>query len=107
VAPPRITDDSALTLALGAERYLLFKHSHRCPISGRAFREYEAFAARHPDLPTGWIDVVDQRALSNRVADKTGVTHESPQALWIRDGAVAWNASHGTITASELERITD
>ena len=63
--------------------------------------------ASNPDVPTGWIDVVKQRESSRWVAEHLGVTHESPQAIWIRDGDVAWHASHGGITAKELDRVTD
>jgi bacillithiol system protein YtxJ len=106
MAPRQIDDRADLDLALGAERFLLFKHSNRCPISFHAFREYEDFAARNPDVPTGWIDVVKQRDWSRWVAESLGVVHQSPQALWVRDGHVAWHASHGQITARELARVT-
>jgi bacillithiol system protein YtxJ len=99
----RIRDRSGLEDALGADLFLLFKHSFRCPVSGRAFEEYREFVEAHPEVPTGWIDVVADRPLSLRVAEVTGVTHESPQALLIRDGAVAWHASHGAITTETLE----
>ena len=100
----RIEDRSGLREALGADLFLLFKQSFRCPISLRAFAEYEAFVAAHPDVPTGWIDVVADRELSQEAARRTGVTHESPQALLIRDGAVAWHASHGAITVEALAK---
>lgn len=100
--PDRIRDDEALGRAMAAERFLLFKQSFRCPISCRAFDEYLAFAATHPQAPTGWIDVVEERALARGVADATGVRHESPQALWLRGGRVVWHASHDAITAASL-----
>ncbi len=107
VSNNQILDRNQLDLALGAERYLLFKHSSRCPISFHAQREYEAFVEAHPNVPTGWIDVVKQRDWSRWAAEVLGVTHESPQAIWIRDGHAAWHASHGGITAKELDRVTD
>jgi bacillithiol system protein YtxJ len=99
-------DERAIDAALRAERFLLFKHSNRCSISARAFREYEAFVAAHPETPAGWIDVVAHRPLSLRVAECTGVAHQSPQALWIRDGAVSWRASHTSITRDALEGLS-
>jgi bacillithiol system protein YtxJ len=100
----QITDEEALDRALGADVFLLFKHSRSCPISARAFREYEAFLAAREGLATGWIDVVAQRSWSQRVAAATGVPHQSPQALLVRGGRVAWNASHYDITAAAMER---
>lgn len=100
--PHQITDDPALDAALAAPRFLLFKHSLVCPTSAAAFAEYRAFTAAHADVPTGWLDVIGSRPLARRVAERTGVAHESPQALWIVDGAVVWHASHDDITRGAL-----
>lgn len=102
--PVQITGEAALDAALAAPLYLLIKHSFRCPISARAFAEYEAFLAAREGLATGWIDVVAQRAWAQRVADATGVPHRSPQALLLRGGRAVWDASHFDITAAALER---
>lgn len=98
----RIQDDAALDAALAAERFLLFKHSTRCPISARAFAEYQAFVEAHPDVATGWVDVIRERGLSLAVAERTGVEHASPQALLLEAGRAVWTASHGSITRSTL-----
>lgn len=92
-----------LAEALRAHRFLLFKQSFRCPISARAFDEYQAYADSHPAVAHGWIDVVAQRPLSLDVAKDAGVQHESPQALLFEDGKVIWHESHGRITREALE----
>lgn len=104
--PPPLRDEADLAARVAAGPFLLFKQSFRCPVSMRAFDAYLAFAAAHPEIATGWLDVVEQRPLSQAVAARTGVTHESPQALWFRDGRVAWHASHGRITADALAAAT-
>ncbi len=38
------------------------------------------------ELPIYWINVREQRDLSNWVAETYDVTHESPQLILIRDG---------------------
>ena len=98
--PDRIRTQAELDAALTSERFLLFKHSTRCPISAAAFAEYRAWASAHPD---GWIDVIEERALSPEVARRTGVAHESPQAIVVRGGKAVWNESHGAITKEALE----
>lgn len=105
--PPQIDDQAALERALEADVFLLFKHSQTCPVSTRAFEEYEAFAAERADLPTGWIDVVAQRHWSLWVAERTGVAHQSPQALLVSGGAVVWSASHFDITRKGLAEALD
>jgi bacillithiol system protein YtxJ len=104
VTPSKIDDLDSLKAALAAARFLLFKHSHRCGTSDRAFRQYTKFLAEQEELPTGWINVVEQRDWSDRVARMTGVAHESPQVLWIRDGEVVWHASHWEITVDALDK---
>jgi len=98
-----IADEAALDAAFEAPRYLLLKHSPTCPISGSVRMEVEAFAGDHPDLPTGMIDVLDGRALSQAVASRTGIQHESPQALLLENGAVVWHENHWRVTAARLE----
>lgn len=91
-------------LAAAAGRVLVFKHSLTCPISAGAFREFQRFLAG--GAPEGTkvrlIEVQNARSASNRVAEVTGVRHESPQALLIEDGTVRWHRSHGQITAQSL-----
>ena len=95
--------DQALAPAAG--RVLIFKHSLTCPISSGAFREFQSFLAS--GAPQGvavkLIEVQNARPASNRVAEVTGVRHESPQALLIEDGAVRWHRSHHQITAQALK----
>jgi len=102
VTPNQIRSLDELEISLAAPRFLLFKHSNRCGTSDRAFQQYTRFLAEQSELPTGWIDVVAQRDWSEEIARRTGIVHESPQAMWIRDGAVAWHASHWDITTAAL-----
>jgi bacillithiol system protein YtxJ len=104
--PHHLRDEADLAARVAAGPFLLFKQSFRCPVSMRAFDAYRAFATAHPEVATGWLDVVEQRPFSLAVATSTGVTHESPQALLFRDGRVAWHASHGRITADALAAAT-
>jgi bacillithiol system protein YtxJ len=100
--PLQILDESALESVLAAPSLLLFKHSLTCPVSLHAFARYRAFLAKHPETPTAWIDVIGQRPLSLAVAERTGVKHESPQALLFEKGVVVWNASHEAIDPEAL-----
>jgi bacillithiol system protein YtxJ len=100
---PRLASAAELDAAFAAERFLLFKHSTRCPISAAAFAEYRAFTAAHPEAASGWIDVIEDRALARTVAERTGIQHESPQAILLARGAPVWNASHSAIRATSLE----
>ena len=106
MVPTKLHSDADMTEVLSSDRLLLFKHSPTCPVSAQAFFEYRNFCDENPDVATMWLDVIEQRPASNAIADATGVTHESPQALWIEDGVVAWHDSHGAITRASLAEAT-
>ena len=83
----------------------VFKHSLTCPISDPAFAEFRAFAAGGAS-ESGYalIEVQTARELSTELARRTGVRHESPQAMLLRDGEAVWHASHWHIRAESLRR---
>lgn len=76
---------------------VLFKHSITCPISANVFEE-----VANVDSTVFLVVVQDARALSNKIAEKTGIRHESPQAIIIKDGKSVFHASHYDISAAEL-----
>ncbi len=99
----QIADRADLETLFEAPLALLFKHSLICPVSARAFGEYERFLADvDVATPTAWVDVIGQRDLSRTIEERTGVHHESPQALVLVRGEVRWDASHGSITSAAL-----
>jgi bacillithiol system protein YtxJ len=82
-----------------AEPVLLFKHSNSCPISARAYRQMQGVKT-----PVAILVVQDGRELSREVATRTGVRHETPQALVLRNGRAVWAASHFDISADAVEQ---
>lgn len=81
---------------------LVFKHSTMCGISARAHREVERFLSEHPEQTIYKVEVLEARPVSDYIEDKTGVRHESPQVLVLRDGEVVWHSSHSAVTAEAM-----
>ena len=77
---------------------ILFKHSTTCPISHGVHREVS-----NADADINLIVVQTARNVSAAVAERTGIRHESPQAIILKDGAAVYHASHYDITAADLE----
>ncbi len=48
------------------------------------------------------IDVQRFQQLGREIARRTGVPHESPQAIVLVNGRVAWHADHRGVTAEAL-----
>ena len=76
---------------------VIFKHSLTCPISAAAYEQMEAFEG-----PVALVEVQHARLLSGEIENRLGVPHESPQVIVLRNGKVAWNASHFKITADAV-----
>lgn len=85
----------------------IFKHSDTCPISDRAFNEFQDFIKTHPGDGYEFTLVVirEHRDVSNAIAEQTGVKHESPQAILLADGEAVWDDSHYEITTAKLEQV--
>ena len=100
----RIEDLDALIAESDDRPLLLFKHSYTCGTSAEALDELidhlneDGLQARY-----AIVTVQTHRDLSNAVAKRLGVRHETPQALLIKDGRVVWSASHFRVTADAVE----
>lgn len=85
---------------------LIFKHSYSCGTSAEALDELLAHLddAQGDGARYAMVTVQTHREVSNAVARKLGVRHETPQALLIRDGRVIWAASHFRVTAEAVAK---
>lgn len=79
---------------------LLFKHSTTCNISAMTINRFEQkWTADPAACICVYLDLLAYRSISNAIAEKTGIIHQSPQAILLKDGAVVYNDSHGAIDA--------
>jgi bacillithiol system protein YtxJ len=78
---------------------VIFKHSTRCSISSMALSRLERNwnPAQTGNLEMYFLDLISYRSVSNAIAEKFSVTHESPQLLLIKNGEVIYHASHNEI----------
>ncbi len=96
--------DDALAKS-SANPVLIFKHSATCGRSVMAAEEVtEWLDATHMVADVYVVDVRHSRPVSQAVAERLKVRHESPQALLVQDGIVYWHRSHGGVTAGAIER---
>lgn len=87
---------------LSAEKpVVLFKHSMTCPISSDVYYEVS-----NADAEINLVIVQTARDVSNQIADRTGIRHESPQAIVLKNGQAVYHASHYDVTAEDIVRNT-
>ncbi|MFT3843876.1 MAG: bacillithiol system redox-active protein YtxJ [Lacibacter sp.] len=80
---------------------VIFKHSTRCSISSVAKTRLEKAEAPQ-EVPFYYLDLLSYRPLSNSIAERFGVDHESPQILLIKNGKCVYDESHTGINMAEI-----
>jgi bacillithiol system protein YtxJ len=85
-----------------AKPVVIFKHSNSCPISSRAYREMEQL-----DGQVHFVEVQAARDVSRELADLTGVRHETPQVIVLKNGKAVWNASHFDVKAGAVHEAVE
>lgn len=83
---------------------ILFKHSTKCSISRFVWNRFQ----QDYDIPNEkaalyFLDLLAYRSVSNEVAEKFGVIHQSPQVIVIKDGKAIYDASHDEIDVEKLK----
>lgn len=106
---PFITTTEQLDQALEQAKItpiLFFKHSTSCPISAHAHHELEQFLSSSDtqEIHGYVIHVIENRSVSLELADRVQVTHQSPQAILMKEGKVMWHDSHYGITQDSLQK---
>ncbi len=86
---------------------VIFKHSTRCSVSRMALKQFENEFNLQDKMDTYYLDLIENRAISNEIAIKFGVVHQSPQLLVIKNGKCIYNISHSDIDALFLNRLLD
>ena len=82
----------------------IFKHSGACGTSAQAYDELETFLQGAGSDDVYVVDVLTDRPLSQALAARFKVRHESPQVLVIRGGQVRWHGSHFRVTAENIQK---
>ncbi len=80
---------------------VIFKHSITCSISKMALARMERSEAPE-NIQFYYLDLLNYRAISNTIAEKFNVYHESPQILLIKNGECSFDESHGGIQMEEI-----
>lgn len=83
---------------------LIFKHSTRCSISRYSLKQFENDFELEDRIIPYYLDLLNHRDISNAIAERFGVFHQSPQIIVIKDGKATFDTSHESIDARKLEQ---
>lgn len=85
---------------------IIFKHSTRCSISMMVKKRFELDWDKLPDdINIYFLDLIQNREISNTIASKFFVPHESPQLLLIENGECVLDLSHGEVSVDEVMSV--
>ena len=82
---------------------VIFKHSTRCSISRMALKQFEREYDLDETVDAFFLDLIAHRDVSNEIANRFNVYHESPQLILIKDGKAVYDVSHSDINAEALK----
>ncbi|HBY67023.1 MAG TPA: bacillithiol system redox-active protein YtxJ [Flavobacteriaceae bacterium] len=84
----------------------IFKHSTRCGISRMVLKQFEKnYDLDDNQLKLYFLDLLQNRDISNEIAARFKVHHESPQMIVLKDGEVIHHDSHQGIDANHLKSL--
>jgi bacillithiol system protein YtxJ len=83
---------------------VIFKHSTRCSISRMALKTFEReYAIEEGKAKPYFLDLLEHRDISNEIASRFGVMHQSPQLILIKEGKAIYDTSHSDIDAGVVK----
>lgn len=82
---------------------VIFKHSTRCSISRMALKNFEREYSDENVASLYFLDLLNHRDVSNEIAQRFHVIHQSPQLLLIKNGQSVYDVSHSEIDAEALK----
>jgi len=85
---------------------VIFKHSTRCSVSRMALKQFENefdLDSLDQKVLLYFLDLLEYRGISNEIAVRFNVIHQSPQLLLIQNGKSVYAVSHNDIDAEELK----
>lgn len=90
------------SLAATQQPFVVFKHSTRCSVSSMAKRNLEFdFSSLPAGFQVYYLDLISRRDISNAIAERWSVRHESPQLLVLKGDSCLYHASHQDIDLAE------
>jgi len=82
---------------------IIYKHSSRCGLSAMTENKLEeGWALLQPKVKLYFLDLIRYREVSNSVAERFNVRHQSPQILIIKNGICVYNSNHYEINVETI-----
>jgi len=86
---------------------LVFKHSTRCGVSRFVLKNVEGDMStlEGKNIACYFLDLLAHRDISAAIAHDTGIEHQSPQMIVLKNRKPVFNASHYEIDLNTVARL--
>ncbi len=87
------------------EPVIIFKHSIRCSISAVVWDKFNRNMLDVAQAQFWYLDIINHRDISNKIAEKYNVIHQSPQVIVISAGRSIFDTSHNGISYQKVNEL--
>ena len=94
-----------IVTASNSRPQVIFKHSTRCSVSSMVLNRLER-EEQPAAMDFYFLDLISYRPISNDIAERFHVHHESPQIIIIKNGEAIFDESHLAIQMDEITSFT-
>lgn len=101
------TDLNELKQLSAVNPVLIFKHSTRCSISSMALNRLERSWSSEAiaTVQLYYLDLIQNRIISNLITETFNVQHQSPQVILIKNGEAIYHESHMNIDFDSIKDV--
>ncbi len=98
-----MSDLDRIDILSQSQPIVLFKDSLTCGISAAArHRLHDDWSSLGSEVKFYYLDLLSHRAISNEIAARYNVVHQSPQIIIVHRGRSVYNTSHHLISITDL-----
>jgi bacillithiol system protein YtxJ len=88
------------------QKILIYKHSTRCSVSRTTLDRLERnWNEEFPNTKYYFLDLLSHREISNAIASRFDVEHQSPQVLIVSKGKSIYDRSHFEIDYHQIKEV--
>ena len=106
----KLTQENQLDILIEESKshpVFIFKHSTRCGISSMVLRRFESELDAKDDYGMYYLDLLSYRSLSDAIAERFQVFHQSPQLLVLHQAELVHHSSHQGIGTDILKQLSN
>ena len=84
---------------------LIYKHSTRCGVCSMVRNRLDSEWSHNGRIDPWHLDLLAHRDISNAIANRFNIRHESPQIIILSNGNAVVHVSHASLGSRDLDQV--